>query len=136
MTLKKIGFVFLLFLISACTTQEYSYPVHFETVLNDRSILIFDVNVIMDDQAGLDEIKKKIEQVEYGMRIVFTQRRPDQVSRPKRIKSVMRKICDSQMKSRIDRLEVNNMRLKRYIGYDQYKEDGPKTVNRRGLTGQ
>ncbi|BCS95846.1 hypothetical protein DSLASN_14780 [Desulfoluna limicola] len=136
MTLKKMGLVMLLFACTACSTQEYSYPVHFETLLNDRSILTFDVKIIMNDEEGLEELKKKVEKVEYGMRIILTQRHPDQVSSPKRIKSVMRKICESQMVHRVESFDVTNMKLKRYVGYSRYEEDNQGGVSRKGLTGQ
>lgn len=136
MTMKKMGLVVLLFVCVACSSQEYSYPVHFETFLNDRSILTFDVNIIMGDEEGLSELKKKIAQVEYGMRIIFTKRHPDQVDNPKRIKSVMRKLCESQMVHRVNSFDVTNMQLKRYIGFSRYEEVKRNGVSRKGLTGQ
>lgn len=136
MTIKKIGLIMLLLMCSACSSQEYSYPVHFETLLNDRSILTFDVNIIMGDQEGLDELKKKIGQVEYGLRIILTKRSPVQVDNPKRIKSVMRKLCESQMAHRVDSFDVTNMKLKRYVGFSKYEEEKKGEVSRKGLTGQ
>ena len=136
MTMKKMGLIMLFLMCTACSSQEYSYPVHFETLLNDRSILTFDVNITMGDEEGLDELKKKIEQVEYGMRIILTKRHPDQVDNPKRIKSVMRKLCESQMVHRVDSFDVTNMVLKRYVGFSRYEEQKKGEVNRKGLTGQ
>ena len=136
MTMKKIGAIILLFMCLACSSQEYSYPLHFETLLNDRSILTFDVNIIMGDDEGLEELKKKIAQVEYGMRIIFTKRHPDQVDNPKRIKSVMRKLCGSLMQHRVGSFDVTNMTLKRYLGFSKYEEVKQDRVSRKGLTGQ
>jgi len=136
MKLKKLGLIMLFFVCSACSSQEYSYPVHFETLLNDHSILVFDVTIVMGSETGLEELKKKVAQVEYGLRIVLTQRRPDQIATPKRIKSVMRKICESQMANRVDRFDVTQMRLRRYVGGAKYVDEGPKGINRKGLTGQ
>ncbi|SCY74623.1 hypothetical protein [Desulfoluna spongiiphila] len=136
MTLKKLGLILLVFACTACSSQEYSYPVHFETLLNDHSILTFDVTVVMKNEKGLEELKKKVAQVEYGMRIVLTQRHPDQIDTPKRIKSVMRKICESQMANRVDRFDVTQMRLRRYVGGAKYVDEGPKGISRKGLTGQ
>ncbi|VFQ46640.1 hypothetical protein [Desulfoluna butyratoxydans] len=136
MTCKKLGLILLLFACTACSSQEYSHPVHFETLLNDHSILTFEVTVVMKSEKGLEELKKKLAQVEYGMRIVLTQRRPDQIDTPKRIKSVMRKICESQMANRVERFDVTQMRLRRYVGGAKYVEEGPTSINRKGLTGQ
>lgn len=135
--MKKLAVALLLCLCAACSSQEYGYPMHFETLLNDRSILAFDVTFYMGDEEGLEEIKKKAEQLEYGMRIILTQRTPDQIDTPKRIKSVVRKICDSQMTKKVDDLEVTNLILRRYRGLSGYEEVQPKeSISRKGLTGQ
>lgn len=136
MSMKIMGLAVLVSLCAACSSAEYMYPLHFETVLNDRSILAFDVNIIMRDAKGLEELKKKVAQVEYGMRIVMTQRGPDQIDTPKRIKSVMRKICESQMASRVVRLDVIDMNLRRYAMGGHYVKEVPKGISRKGLTGQ
>ncbi len=126
----------LCFLCMACSSKEYSYPLHFETLLNDHSILVFDMTIMMNDEEGIKELKKKIAQVEYGLRIVLTQRNPTQVNVPKRIKSVMRKICKSQMTSRVKSLDVTSMTLRRYVGASKYVDETPKGISRKGLTGQ
>jgi len=136
MTIKKMGMIMLLFVCAACSSQEYSYPVHFETLLNDHSIIAFDVTIVMRSEKGLEELKKKVAQVKYGMRIVLIQRRLDQIDTPKRIKSVMRKICESQMSHRVDRFDVTLMKLRRYVGGGKYVDEGPKGISRKGLTGQ
>lgn len=136
MSMKIMGLAVLVFLCAACSSTEHMYPLHFETVLNDRSILVFDVNIIMRDEKGLEELKKKMAQVKYGMRIVMTQRSPRQIDTPKRIKSVMRKICESQMVSRVDRLDVVDMKLRHYVGGAKYVDEVPKGISRKGLTGQ
>ncbi len=142
MAIKKIGLFFLfLGIIVACSSQEYSYPLHFQTSLNDQSILSFDVAIFMADQAGLEEIERKSAQVEYGMRIILSQRSLAQVAVAKRVKSVIRKICDSQMTHGVQRVDITNMKLQRYMGFSNYEEVNPgvfgkKGVNRKGLTGQ
>ena len=141
MMIKKIVFSLWFLGMVACSSQDYSYPLYFQTTLNDQSILSFNVAIIMDDQAGLDEIEKKSAQVEYGMRIILSQRSLDQVASPKRVKSVIRKICDSQVTHGVARMDITSMKLERYLGPSNYEEVMyrglvRKGMSRKGLTGQ
>ncbi|MCG8471975.1 MAG: hypothetical protein MI742_08975 [Desulfobacterales bacterium] len=137
MNLLKIGALFLLLTLTACSSQDYVYPLHFETLLKDRSILSFDVTIYMKSEEGLEELKKKLKQVRYGMRLILIQRYPDQVDSPKRIKSVIRKLCKSQIRNGVDHLEITDFSLKRYMGLSGYIKDGKgSSISRKGLTGE
>ena len=138
MKLLKAALALLLLTMVACSSQEHAYPMHFETLLKDRSILSFDATIYMKNGEGKKELQKKIKQVKYGLRLILIQRTPDQVQTPKRVKSVMRKLCKSQMENRLDHVEITGFTLKRYMGLSGYIKDSKdkSKISKRGLTGQ
>ena len=114
---KVIRQLFLLFaallVFSSCADNEIVYRLGCSSPLKDNSVLNFDLELTLADQAGFAEVKSKREKLRLGARIIMVHRYPNQINGSMRIRTVMRKIINSQIDAEVIRVSVKNINIRK-----------------------
>lgn len=113
MTRLFLFFFVSLLLFSSCADNHFIYKTTYTAPLKDNSVLSFDLEATVENKEGLDELDHKREKLEHAVRIMMVLRYPSQVNNTLRIKSLLRKIFNSQLEAEVTGITVKNIHIEK-----------------------
>ena len=104
-------FLLILLLAAACSKSKFDFPLKGSAILKDKKIVTYDLSVVFKNEAGVQEMEKKVDRIKHAIRIIMAQRASKHLDNPSRLRSVLQKVFKSQLKQKVVDVKVNSFKV-------------------------
>lgn len=111
--MKRLILVLLtLFFVFACANETFFFPIKSSARLKEQKTVTYDIEVFFNDNGGVKELRKKEDKITHAIRIIVGQRNEKHLKDASRLKTVLKKVFKSQLKSKVKSIKVNSFIIK------------------------
>lgn len=98
-------------LFCGCSSDSFHYSIAGSAILKDKSILSYDIDIFVENETGVIEIKNKKDKINHAIRLILIQRERRHINHQGRLISIVKKILKSQLASPVKTIKVTSFEI-------------------------